>query len=95
MKEANTIEQKSLTNVSHELRTRLSVIFACCYMLHETLWKTISKDQLRQLHKIERNAQEIHNLTKDLIDLTDINERKEVVTKKTVNLNNRASLIGK
>jgi K+-sensing histidine kinase KdpD len=93
MEEAKKIKQKFLTHTSHELRKQLSVIFACCYLLRETLQGTLSADQLRQLNKIEHGARKIHDLTKKLIDLTDVNEIKKVVTKKTVTLTDRPSLI--
>jgi K+-sensing histidine kinase KdpD len=92
MKGAKKMKKELHTNLSHKLRTELSVIFACCFLLRETHEETLSDDQLRQLRKIEHSARKIHDLSKNLIDLPDVNERKKVVTKKTVTLTDWPSL---
>jgi hypothetical protein len=67
MKEAKNTEPSSSNGIQHELGKELSVILACCFLLHETLQDALSEEELRQLHKIERSAEKIHALTARLL----------------------------
>jgi hypothetical protein len=67
MRKTNGAEANPSKNLQHELRTELSVICACCFLLRETLEKTLSEEQRGQLNKIERSAGRIRDLSAELM----------------------------
>jgi NTP pyrophosphatase (non-canonical NTP hydrolase) len=50
-------------DIQHELGKELSVIFACCFLLRDTLQESLSKEQRRQLRRIEHSAARIRDLS--------------------------------
>lgn len=62
MQEPSNTERSFSNNLQHELGTQLSVIFACCFLLRETLREILSEEQQGQLDKIERSAERIRDL---------------------------------
>lgn len=79
------IRQEFLSNVSHELRTPLTSILAFVETLEDGALED-EENNRRFLAVIRKNAQRMHHLIDDILELSAIEAGKVTVQKKTINL---------
>jgi two-component system phosphate regulon sensor histidine kinase PhoR len=73
------VRQEFLSNVSHELRTPLTAILTFIETLEETALED-TENSLRFLSIIRRNAERMHNLLNDILELSAIEAGQVTVT---------------
>ncbi len=78
-KKLEKMKKDLITNVSHELRTPLTSIKG--YI--ETIEETIDEKSKKFIEIIKRNTERLINIVEDLLTLSELEEKKELRTKKT------------
>jgi signal transduction histidine kinase/DNA-binding response OmpR family regulator/CHASE3 domain sensor protein len=73
---ANRLKSEFVANMSHELRTPLNSILALSQILIDRLDGELNDEQDKQVHIIERNAQNLLGLINDILDLSKIEAGK-------------------
>lgn len=81
------IRQEFLSNISHELRTPLTSILAFVETLEDGALAD-EENNLRFLSVIRRNAERMHHLINDILELSSIESGKIVIEPKKCNLAN-------
>lgn len=82
MKQMEQIKQDLVVNVSHELNTPLTAIKG----FTETLIEEADEHQLQYLVIIKRHTVRLINIVKDLLTLSELEEKGSVLHRETVNL---------
>ena len=81
------VRQEFLSNISHELRTPLTSIMAFCETLEDGAIED-EENNLRFLGVIRRNAERMHRLIDDILELSSIESGKISIQPKYCNLSN-------
>jgi two-component system phosphate regulon sensor histidine kinase PhoR len=81
------VRQEFLSNISHELRTPLTSILAFVETLEDGAI-TDEENNLRFLNVIRRNAERMHHLINDILELSSIESGKIIIEPKKCNLSN-------
>ena len=84
LKELDQVKTNFFHNITHELRTPLSMILSPANQLAKRV-DFAEKDQAL-IHNIRRNAQHLRDLTDELLDLSKIDSGKLLLEKNTVNV---------
>jgi len=80
MKDVSRIEQNFPANPLHDVATELCVVLLCCDALRRKAGVSYSKEQLQQIGRIERSADRIRSLFKELVGPAGTGDEKEVET---------------
>jgi two-component system, OmpR family, phosphate regulon sensor histidine kinase PhoR len=83
------VRQEFLSNISHELRTPLTSILAFVETLEDGAIED-EENNLRFLSVIRRNAERMHHLINDILELSSIESGKITIQPKKSNLSNLA-----
>ena len=81
------VRQEFLSNISHELRTPLTSILAFVETLEDGAIAD-EENNLRFLNVIRRNAERMHHLINDILELSSIESGRITIEPKGVNLSN-------
>ncbi len=81
------VRQEFLSNISHELRTPLTSILAFVETLEDGAIDDV-ENNLRFLNVIRRNAERMHHLINDILELSSIESGKITIEPKKSNLSN-------
>ncbi len=81
------VRQEFLSNISHELRTPLTSILAFVETLEDGAIED-EENNLRFLGVIRRNAERMHHLINDILELSSIESGKIIIEPKRSNLSN-------
>lgn len=81
---ANEVRSEFIATMSHELRTPLNVVIGYGNMLEDGTYGEMSPDQIEVLHKIDRNARELHELISATLDLTRLESGRVSIEKSDV-----------
>src|SRR5262249_49908155 len=67
---ANQAKSEFLATISHELRTPLGIILGYTALLLEEMFGQLSEQQAEPVRRIDRSAQELHDLVTAVLDLS-------------------------
>ncbi len=81
------VRQEFLSNISHELRTPLTSILAFVETLEDGALDD-AENNMRFLNVIRRNAERMHHLINDILELSSIESGKIIIEPKRSNLSN-------
>ncbi len=83
---ANYAKSEFLATMSHELRTPLNVILGYTELLREGTFGRLSEEQVRPLHRVERNARELLDLITVVLDVSRLEAGRLPVVLKEIQL---------
>lgn len=74
LRRLENMRREFVANVSHDLRTPVTIVKGAAHMLVEDYADMSDADRLRFLEKIHRNTRRLHILLEDLLELTSLEE---------------------
>ena len=74
LRKLENVRREFVANVSHDLRTPVTIVKGAAHMLVEDYDGMADEDRLRFLEKIQRNTRRLHVLLEDLLELTSLEE---------------------
>lgn len=78
---ANQVKNDFLSNITHELRTPLSIVTGCTSLLLDREFGDINKTQAKYLGNIRSSAERLSTLISDLLDLSKVNSEQFILEK--------------